>query len=76
MPPQRQAESARLPDRSRIVEWRLGCSVVGRNQDRAHPLTYPAQRVIVGFDSSRKGKPLVREGRKATELPEFAGPPK
>jgi len=28
------------------------------------------------LDRTRKGKPLVREGRKATGLSEFAGPPK
>jgi hypothetical protein len=35
-------------------------------------------RVLQAFlcNNSRKGIPLVREGRKATGLPEFAGPPK
>jgi hypothetical protein len=39
-------------------------------------LTYAGQGVIVGFVATRKGKPLVREGRKVTGLSEFAGPPK
>ena len=39
-------------------------------------LTYAGQGGIVGLVASRKGKPLVREGRKVTGLPEFAGPPK
>ena len=39
-------------------------------------LTCAAKRVSVFLERKRKGKPLARGGRKATGLPELAGPPK
>ena len=54
----------------------FSCYVVASYEQWAIRIDMRTQMGQHRLDATRKGKPLVRGGRKATGLPELAGPPK